>query len=435
MTMVNTIKGKKEIVLEFTKIVGEGKALGRRGGKVVFCYGVLPGETARIKIVKEKRNYIEGELVEIINPSSRRITPKEEHYLICSPWQTMDYPLQTEIKRKLAEELLYQSIKETVKLEKFYPSTEIFGYRTKIEYSFAGGGGKTHLAFRKRGNWKEKIFLPEGCALIDKKTNETALKILEKINENGIPPEKLKSLVIKVSKFFDERIAVLYVKSPDVNVGEVNIKGLVGFFIAYSNPLSPVSQVDSLVYESGKDFIKERISGRTFYYGYDCFFQNNITLFEKAIEEIISSFDKCENLIDLYSGIGIIGILVSSKAKNIYSVEVSKESVRYAKLNKRENGASNITLTSFQAEKAEENFIVGANVVILDPPRAGMHKKVVKMLLEALPEKIIYLSCNPITQGRDAAFLLEKYEIEKAVGFDFYPNTPHMETLLVFKKK
>ena len=176
-------KEKREITLEFQKIVGEGKALGRSEGKVIFCYGVLPGETAKVRTTYEKKNFAETELIEILKPSPKRIQPREDHYLSCSPWQAMDYGLQTETKKVLIEDSLYQTLKETVKLDKFYPAERIFGYRTKVEYSFAGEPGSLYFAFHKRGDWREKYPLPSGCALMSDKTNATALKVLEKINE------------------------------------------------------------------------------------------------------------------------------------------------------------------------------------------------------------------------------------------------------------
>ncbi|MEK7721889.1 MAG: hypothetical protein AAB359_05820, partial [Elusimicrobiota bacterium] len=228
----------REITLEFKKIVGEGKALGRSEGKVVFCYGVLPEETARVMVTFEKKNFAEAELLEIIKPSPRRVAPKEDHYLSCSPWQVMDYGFQCETKKGLIEDLLYQTTGETIRLDKFYAARETFGYRTKIEYSFTGGPGALSFAFHKRGNYREKYPLPEGCALISPETNAAALKALAILNDLKLSTADLKTLIIREAKNPCSRVAALFMKRQDIVLPEMKIEGLDGFLAIYSNPLS-----------------------------------------------------------------------------------------------------------------------------------------------------------------------------------------------------
>ena len=426
----------KELTLDFTKIVGEGKALGRTKGKVVFSYGVLPGETARVQVTREKRNFIEAGLIEIVGkPSPERIKPLEDHFLSCSPWQIMNYDYQAKTKKNSVEDLLYQTTKETIKIEKFHRADNIFGYRTKIEYSFTQNAeGKLCFAFHKRGCWGEKHILENGCALMGEETNKTALKILDILNTKNIDLGDLKTLVFRESKRLNERIAILYVKTKEVNLGEFQMDGLKGFIIAYSNPLSPMSVATEIIYQSGSDFITEELLGKKFSYGYDCFFQNNIDLFDKALEEIKQSVFKCSKIIDLYSGVGSIGLSLADMADKVYAIESVENAVEYAKINAKQNNISNFEIVCSMTEKADGDIFKGTDILVLDPPRAGVHKKVIKAIFEILPKRIVYLSCNPITQGRDAAFFLEKYKIIKTAGFDFYPNTPHTETLIVFER-
>ena len=424
----------REITVEFKKIVGEGKALGRLDGKVVFCYGVLPNETARVRTVIEKRNFIEAELLEIITPSLRRVAPREDHYLSCSPWQVMDYGFQCETKKGLIEDLLYQTTKETIRLDKFYSAAATFGYRTKIEYSFTEHEGKLAFAFHKRGSYREKYILDKGCALMSDKTNAIALEILEKLNEAGLTPADLKTLIFREAKNTGERIAVLFLKRKDIALKEFRPEGLNGFIAAYSNPLSPMSSADEIISAWGNDFVTEKVCGTLLSYGFDCFFQNNMELFEEALKEIRGAAFKCGKLIDLYSGVGAIGLALRDLADKVYAVECVPNSVRYASLNAEQNKAGNFEILCSMMEKADAALLKGADILVLDPPRAGLHQKVVKNIMELLPGKIIYLSCNPITQGRDAAFFLEKYKLTRSAAFDFYPNTPHVETLLVFER-
>ncbi|OGS12066.1 MAG: hypothetical protein A2234_07160 [Elusimicrobia bacterium RIFOXYA2_FULL_58_8] len=425
----------REITLEFKKIVGEGKTLGRSDGKVVFCYGVLPGETARVRTVVEKRNFIEAELLEVLTPSPRRVAPREDHYLSCSPWQVMDYAFQCETKKSLIEDLLYQTTKETIRLDKFYSAAGMFGYRTKIEYSFTGAPGSLSFAFHKRGNFREMYLLPGGCALISPEANAAALDILAAINALNLSTADVKTLIIREAKKPGSRIAALYLKRQDITLPEMKLPGLNGFIAAYSNPLSPMSQVDAILSAWGDDFVTEELLGGKFSYGFDCFFQNNMELFEEALKEIRAAAFKCGKLVDLYSGVGVIGLTLRDMADKIYAVESSPSSAKYAALNTAANAAANFEMTCAFSEKTADGLFEGTEILVLDPPRAGLHNKVIKRIMEILPKRIIYLSCNPITQGRDAAFFLEKYKIIRAAGFDFYPNTPHAETLLVFEKE
>jgi len=424
----------REITLEFKKIVGEGKALGRSEGKVVFCYGVLPDETARVRVTFEKKNFAEAELLEIVKPSPRRVAPKEDHYLSCSPWQVMDYEFQCETKKGLIEDLLYQTTKETIRLDKFYGAKEIFGYRTKIEYSFTGEPGALSFAFHKRGNYREKYLLPEGCALISPAANAAALKILGVINSLKLSTADLKTLIIRDAKKPGSRVAALFVKRKDIELPDMLLPGLDGFLAIYSNPVSSVSQVDGILKTWGREFVTEEILGDKFYYGFDCFFQNNMELLAEALKEIRGAAFKCGKLVDLYSGVGVIGLHLRDLADKVLAVEASDSSAKYATLNAKDLGAKNFSMVCSLSEKMKDDLFDGTDILVLDPPRAGLHNKVIKRIMEILPKRIIYLSCNPITQGRDAAFFMEKYKIIRSAAFDFYPNTPHSETLLVFER-
>jgi 23S rRNA (uracil1939-C5)-methyltransferase len=425
----------REITLEFKKIVGEGKALGRSEGKVVFCYGVLPDETARVRITFEKKNFAEADLIEIVTPSPRRVAPREDHYLSCSPWQVMDYALQCETKKGIIEDLLYQTTKETIRLDKFYPAKDIFGYRTKIEYSFTGEAGNLSFAFHKRGNYREKYLLPEGCALMSPAANAVALKILAVLNGLKLSTSDLKTLIIRDAKKPGSRVAALFLKREDIQLPDMMVEGLDGFLAVYSNPVSSVSQVDGLIKSWGNDFVTEELAGSKFSYGFDCFFQNNMELFEEALAEMRSAAFKCGKLVDLYSGVGVIGLSLRDLADKVVAVESSPSSAKYAALNAEANGAKNFEMVCSLSEKTAEGLFDGTDILVLDPPRAGLHTKVIKRIMEIMPKRIIYLSCNPITQGRDAAFFMEKYKIIRSAGFDFYPNTPHAETLLVFERE
>lgn len=425
----------KVIEVEFDKIVCEGKALGRKDGKVVFSYGVLPGERAKIVKRIEKRNYIEGDIVEVLYKSPFRIEPKEDHFFSCSPWQIISYDKQIEYKKKIILEGFYQSMKESLNIDEFFPANDIWGYRTKVEYSFLYDD-KIYLAFHKRGGYSAKIKLLGGCGLINKKANDIALTIVDELNRKAFDYSILKSLVVRYSFTEDKVLTVLFIKNeknpPDIKLSSSYHKGHIN---VYSIPQSSVSSVDKILSSVGSVELYEEIFGKKFYYSFDCFFQNNVYLFKKAIEIIKENTYGFKSALDLYCGVGIIGISISDSLDNLVMVESSKSSVRYALKNVSENIVKPKTEVLEMPSEDIESSIIEGRCVILDPPRAGMHKKLIKKILSVLPPRIIYLSCNSITQGRDLVWLREKYNITKIYGFDFYPNTPHVESLVILDKK
>jgi len=421
------------------KIVPEGKSLARlEDGKVVFVWGGLPGELIEINIVKNKKNFAEAEIVEIIEKSPDRIEPTEDHYLICSPWQVLPYDKQVVLKQKLLSEAYLEMSGEEIKIEKFYESDEKFNYRTKMEYSFtANDAGEIALAFHKRGanNAYEVI---DGCQLGSEKVNAAARRITEILNTlPGVGVNGLKSLTLRESKSNGRIIAVLMYKfrEYEINFTLADLNGLVdGIVIGYSTIKSPISVLTELKYQEGIDSLQEELLGLKVEYPYDGFFQNNLPVFEKALTEIVEATPKCEKLVELYSGVGTIGLALVAKAKEVSGLEIVASATEYAEINKKLNNITNYKAITLPDHKITSNMLADTDVLILDPPRAGLHPKTTAKILEALPEKIIYLSCNPVTQARDYTNLREHYQITRLVGFDFYPNTLHMESLIVLDK-
>ena len=422
----------RELIVRFEKIVPEGKSLGRINGKIVFCYGVLPDEIAKIKVLKEKSHYIEGELIEIIEKSKYRVGIKEDHYLSCSCWQGFDYKKQVELKRNLLKEIYFQHIKEEVEVNGFEEAEEIFGYRTKVEFSFLKEG-RTYLAFYKRGSKKDKYKLENGCILASKYMNDVALKITDKLNKLNYPFEYLKGLTVRESKRFNQRIAILFIMKkliPEINIFE----NLDGFYIVYSFEKSPAFVFTEILKKEGIEFLKEKILDLEIYYGPESFFQNNIPLFEKALIDIKNNCENVKKIVELYSGVGSIILNLKDYGKKIYGVEVVKEACDFSIFNAKINNIFHFKVANSYAEKLDYEFLENTDILVLDPPRSGLHKNIINLILSSLPKKIIYLSCNPITQARDYSLLKEKYKIKFLKGYDFYPNTPHMESLLVLER-
>ncbi|GBD34357.1 23S rRNA (uracil-C(5))-methyltransferase RlmCD [bacterium HR35] len=420
------------IKITFEKIGHNGVSIGKFENKIVFAYGILPGEEALVKVIKNKKNFIEAEVLEILNKSPYRVEAKENHYLSCSPWQTFSYDWQVKIKKDLLKEIYLKFANIEIELKNFNRAKEIFGYRTKIEYSFLEENEKNWFAFYKRGSFKEKIKLENGCLLMDEQANYLALEVLKEINKKRL--KNLKSLIIrKAKRTSDIHISVL-TKDKDQSFVYKNDK-LSGFVFAFSNPKSPASRFDKVLNSWGREYLKEKILNLEILYPYNSFFQNNIELFEEALRVMIENSEDFKKVVDLYSGVGVIGLSLKEKAKEILAVDIDKSSISYAKLNAEINGINNFKALVLPSEKISSELLEKVDLLILDPPRAGLHKKLIDLILKTKPENIFYLSCNPITQARDFNFLKNEYKIKGVYGFDFYPNTPHLECLLILKRK
>jgi 23S rRNA (uracil1939-C5)-methyltransferase len=421
----------KEIIVEFEKIGHNGVSIGRYNGKIVFVYGVLPGEKAKIKVIKEKKDLIKGEVLEVIEKSKFRINELENHYISCSPWQVFDYNYQIEIKKNLLKEIYFDFAQEKINLEDFSASNKIFGYRTKIEYSFLKEGNDYFFAFHKRENFKEKIKLNYGCILISDLANSLAFEVLEEINKKKL--KDLKSLIIRKSQNYSDVHISLLTFDKNQNFNFMNEK-LTGFAFIYSNKKSPSSNFDEILNERGEKYLREKILDLKVKYHYSSFFQNNIELFEKALNIMRENSSEFKKIVDLYAGVGVIGLSLKDFSKEIISVEIDPIATKYAKINAFLNNVSNFKAINLKSEKLPGEILENVDLLILDPPRAGLHKKLINLILEKKPKNIFYLSCNPITQARDFIFLKNMYKIKRIYGFDFYPNTPHIESLLILEQ-
>jgi 23S rRNA (uracil1939-C5)-methyltransferase len=420
----------KEIVVEFEKIGHNGVSIGRYNGKVVFAYGVLPGEKAKIKVTQEKKNLIKGEVVEILEKSKYRIQELEDHYLSCSPWQVFAYNYQVEIKKALLREIFRNFAGIDIEINDFFASPDIFGYRTKIEYSFLEENNRYFFAFHKRESFREKVKLSEGCKLISEKANSASFLVLEEINKRRI--KDLKTLIIRKSRRYDDIYIALLTSNKNQNFS-FSDQELTGFSFIYSKKESPASTFDEIIYEWGREYLREKILNLEIIYHYTSFFQNNIELFEKALEIMRENSNEFNKVVDLYAGVGVIGLSLKDYSKEIWSVEIDKTATQYAKINAELNDVKNFKTLTLASEKIPKDILENTDLLILDPPRTGLHKKLIKLILETKPRNIFYLSCNPITQARDFGFLREVYSIKKIYGFDFYPNAPHLESLLILE--
>ncbi len=430
---------KRILTITATGIAHNGAAFAEHEGKKVYIHGMLPGETALVSVEKKHRVFF-GSVEEFIVRSSERKEPNEAHYLSCSPWQVMHYPTQCTHKRQLLSDLYGRYAHPTP--ISFTPADDISRYRTKIEFSFtdkdqAGNTIPLSLSFRERNNGKHSVQLDHtGCILASNHTNSVGIAIASSLASQGFTYRDTKALTIRESKTTGDCIAILYLKERKIpHISWKNIPHLIGLHIYYSTHKSPAAVPTELLVSEGAAELTETLQGVTLSYAWDSFFQNNIPLFLNAVAIMREHVPPSANILELYSGVGTIGLLLASSAKSVHGVEIHPHSVAMANKNAQQNAIRNYTAEAIPSEHIPKVRLAQTDCLVLDPPRAGLHPKLISAILETQPPILLYLSCNPETQARDYAMLSEKYDISHIHGFDFYPNTPHLESLLVLKKR
>ena len=422
----------KTFTFKVDKIAHDGAAEGTHQGSVVRVHGMLPGESGIIDTHRKKGISI-GELKELITASPSRKNPDELHFLACSPWQVMEYPLQVSLKHDMLKDLFHYY--EDAPPVAFTSARQFYGYRTKVEFSFCDRSGDAEiplsLAFHVRGGGNRRIPLDKGCALASAAMNRVALEICARLRESGYAATDLKTLIVRESKSEGKILAMLFAKKKEVMEFSIaDIPELSGFKVFYSTEKSPASVPTKLLWERGSDVLSERIGGCNVAYSWDSFFQNNIPVFEDAMEAINRAIPKNSSVVELYAGVGTIGLLLAKNARDVRGVEIVANAVEAANNNARSNGIVNYSATCLAAEEIDGALIGGVDVLVLDPPRAGLHPKLIKQIIDKQPPTIVYLSCNPETQARDYSTLSALYKIDTITGFDFYPQTPHCESLI-----
>ncbi len=423
-----------EVALE--KIVGGGQALGTlEDGRKIFVWGGLPGEIVRAQITKRKSSYAEGVVTEVLKSSPDRVGPKDpDSYLSTSPWQILSLDAEQHYKAALIEEAFELHDIVLPEIIEVTQRGDAYHYRNKIEYSFWYDTDRDELdlAFFRRGS-HGKIAIIE-TSLASPSITEASKKFLHLLRDKKIEGRALKSLLIR-SDASGNSTAQLYVKDKSVadkiTLSDLESLNLRGTMIIYSNPKSPASVITEVLSSTGSSSLTDTILSVPFTYASEGFFQINLPIYETALSDMRQWIPTGKPVVDMYSGVGTIGLSIGGD--NITLVEVSEAANNEmkrnaAKLNRKAN------IIHAKSETALD-YITSEATIIVDPPRAGLHTDVVSRLISEAPERIIYLSCNPVTQARDVALLAERYGVRWHRGYNFFPRTPHIEHLIVLDKK
>ena len=468
-------KTKQQIVLEDVEIIdaaAEGKAIAKVDGMVIFVPFAVPGDVVDILILKKKKSYAEGRVIAYKQLSDKRAPLQCPHFGTCGgcKWQNMQYSEQLKYKQQQVKDNLERlGGLDTSMMRPICGSDNIFYYRNKLEFTFSNRRWKTPeeiaaaegkplddcqgaLGFHIPAIFDKALNI-EHCALQSEPSNKIRLAIRDYAYEHHLDFYDIRNhtgflrnlmirntstgkwmVVVIVAEMRDELFPLLdYIAEtfPEITSLQYIINGKMN---------DTYGDLDVVTYR-GKDHIEEEMigynGGKTLHYKINpkSFYQTNSLQAQKLYSFVAEFADlKGDEVVyDLYTGAGTIALFVADKCKKVVGIEYVEEAIADAKQNAIYNGYHNTTFVAGDMAKVLTQDFIAKNgrpdVVITDPPRAGMHPKVVEQLLLTEPKKIVYVSCNPATQARDIQLLTEKYNLQRIQPVDMFPHTQHMENV------
>lgn len=416
------------------KIVGGGQALGTLSdGRKAFVWGGLPTETVTAQFTKQKSKYVQGIVTEVETPSKERVEPKDpESFVATSPWQIMNFDAEQHYKAALIEEAFELHDIVLPNAISVYTDGIDYGYRNKVEFSWYWNNdtNQLDLAFFQRGT-QGKIPV-EKTSLARDEINVVARQIRDILRTKDLEARALKTLIIRCDQQ-GNCVFQLYLKEKDfqpLTEEDFATIGAQGGEVIYSDHRSPASVITKRLASFGNVVLTDTVLDVPFRYATEGFFQGNIPVYEQALRDM-KEWVNDGPVVDMYSGVGSIGFTIGGN--QLTMVEINKAAVDEMKKNRfaLEKKATIIEASS----EASVEYITSGATIILDPPRAGLHEAVTDRLLEVKPDRIIYLSCNPVTQARDIKYLAASYGIRHHQGYNFFPRTPHIENLVILDLK
>ena len=456
--------------IEILNTASKGKSVAKHNGRVIFVKGGVPGDICDITVFKRRKKFWEAKIEKIIKKSRYRIKPKCTHFGTCGgcKWQNMHYEAQLEFKQN--QVLDNFSKIGGVTIEKFNDilgSDKIYNYRNKMEFTFSNKRwlkedeikndeniiDKNALGFHVPGMFDKVIDLKK-CFLQENPSNKIRNSVKEFALENNL-------------SFFDIRNQKGFLRNlmiRNTNIGELMV--LVQFYYEDKKKIDLLmnfikesfKEINSLLYTVnekanntiydqkiicfyGRKYITEKIGDLSFKIGPKSFFQTNSDQAEVLYKSAkkLADITKNDTVYDLYTGTGTIAQFIASNAKKVIGIDSVPEAIEAANLSAIDNNISNCMFFAGDMKNMfSDNFIQKngkPDIIITDPPRDGMHKKVIEQLLKIMCRRIVYISCNPATQARDIALLKEKYEISNMQTVDMFPHTHHVENILVLDLK
>jgi 23S rRNA (uracil1939-C5)-methyltransferase len=450
-------------------IAEEGKGVGKAGDFVLFVDKAVPGDIADVQVYRKKKNFAEGKIAQLKKASELRTEPFCEHFGTCGgcKWQHMTYAAQLQFKQKTVAGALGHLAKIDVsEMLPIIPSPIDKYYRNKLEFTFSNkrwlndGENRTEeamdmdaLGFHIPGRF-DKILDIKHCYLQADPSNAIRNSVREYAKKLGISfyglkhhEGALRNLIIRTSSTGELMVIVVfaYVTEEEINglmvLIDKNFPQITSLLYIVNQKKNDTIFDQEVIAWRGPEYIYEEMEGIRFRIGPKSFYQTNsiqaLRLYEITRE--FAGFKGDELVYDLYTGAGTIANFIAGNVKEVVAVEYVPQAIEDAKIN---SDINNITNTKFFAGDMKDvlngDFVAGhgkPDVIITDPPRAGMHADVVARLMEIEAEKIVYVSCNPATQARDLVVLKEKYDVVKIQPVDMFPHTQHVENVVLLKLK
>lgn len=466
-------KIKKNIFVENAPIVdisSEGKSVAKVDGMVIFVDGGVPGDVADVMITRKKNNYAEGQLVTLHKASENRIDPKCEHFGHCGgcKWQHMNYETQLVFKQKtVADALTRIGHLDISTLKPIFANKESYFYRNKLEFSFSDKKWLTNeevksgveidnrnaLGFHIPKMF-DKILDIQNCYLqaepsnsirneIRAFANKHALTFFNVRNKTGL----LRTLMIRSSSNGELMVLIQFFDNEPENIDlllnhlKITFPQITSLQYVINQKGNDTLQDLDIITFHGRDHIFEEMEGLKFKISAKSFYQTNSP---QAYELYKITRDLCgltgnEVVYDLYTGTGTIANFVAKQAKKVVGIEYVPDAAIDAKANSELNGITNTTFFAGDMKDVLNAEFIATHgkpeVIITDPPRAGMHVDVVAVILKAAPQKIVYVSCNPATQARDLEMMMGQYDIKSIQPVDMFPQTAHVENVVLLERK
>jgi 23S rRNA (uracil1939-C5)-methyltransferase len=467
------MKKNEEIILQLNHLSGDGKAVGKVEGLVVFADNAVPGDLARIRIWKVKKNYAEGRAVEILEPSEHRVTARCRHFGVCGGcrWQNLSYEAQKEFKRQHIINV-FQHIGEfeTPNVLSTIGCESPYFYRNKMEYTFSNRRWLTkeeldqvkelvpevalgfHIPdrFDKVLNTTECFLQSELSAKIVNRVRDFCKSMSLSVYSTKSHEGFLRHLVIRDAKMTGELMVNLVttnyepvVMNKFVEILKVEFPEITTIVNNITDRKSMIAFGDTEKLLHGSGYITERLGNYNFRISANSFFQTNTFQAEKLYRTVkeLADISPQDVVYDLYSGTGTIAIYLSDLAERVIGIEVVQSAIHDAEINAENNHVSNCyfiqgdlkdRLTKDRSWLDEHPM---PNIIIVDPPRSGMHSKVVEQIVQLKPERIVYVSCNPATQARDSKLVASGgYKLVKVQPVDMFPHTDHIESIALFSR-
>jgi 23S rRNA (uracil1939-C5)-methyltransferase len=431
----------EQLVVEIDSLAFGGRGVARAVGLVVFVAGALPGDRVRVEITKAKKRFAEARTVELLSPGADRIADRCTHDgepCPGAPWQGLPYERQlTEKSAQVGEALRRIGELDGFELEQIEPALEQWRYRNKLEYSFGERDGEPILGFHARGRW-DLIVDVEDCQLASERGNAARNAVREWARLESVPAYDGR-----------ERTGVLrnLIVREGWRTGQIQTRLVTS---AARLPKPPVDLHTAIEGDSGgtdgptgalgEERLREELFDLKLEMSHGAFFQTNTEMAERlySVAAEFAGLSGNERVFDLYCGIGTIGLTMARRAGEVWGLEIVPEAITDAERNAEQNKIENAHFMAGSARTGVRPLIEKAgkpDVVVIDPPRAGLSQKIVRRVLECEAKKIVYVSCNPTTLAPNAAQMVEAgYKLRRVKPVDMFPQTPHIECVALLEK-